>query len=69
MLHSFQDENEIVRVVGDVTTKKKYSHMDLLVMVDGVDYERGASVAGNRGYFLKVHTVYIYKSSNLIWFY
>ena len=23
-------------------------------MIDGVDYERGASVSGNRGYFLKV---------------
>ena len=28
--------------------------MDLLIMIDGVDYERGAAVAGGRGYFLKV---------------
>merc|ERR1712121_348155 len=47
------DENEIVRIVGDCSTKKKYSHIDLLYMIDGVDYERGANVAGNRGYFLK----------------
>ena len=26
-------------------------------MIDGVDYERGASVSGNRGYFLKVNFV------------
>ena len=34
--------------------KKKYSHIDLAVMVDGVDVDRGASVAGSRGYFMKV---------------
>jgi len=48
-----EEENEIVRIVGDCTVKKKYSHVDLLQMIDGVDYERGAVVAGNRGYFLK----------------
>lgn len=46
-------ENNIVRTVGDVSQRKKYSHFDLLVMIDGVDYERGANVSGNRGYFLK----------------
>ena len=49
-----QAENEIVRTVGDVSQRKKYSHFDLLIMIDGVDYERGANVSGNRGYFLKV---------------
>jgi len=48
-----EDENEIVRVNGDCSVRKKYSHVDLLQMIDGVDYERGAVVAGNRGYFLK----------------
>lgn len=48
-----EDENEVVRLVGDCETKKKYSHVDLLVMIDGVDYLRGANVAGNRGFFLK----------------
>jgi len=48
-----EEENEVVRIVGDCTVKKKYSHVDLLQMIDGVDYERGAVVAGNRGYFLK----------------
>lgn len=47
-----EEENDVVRIVGDCTTRKKYSHVDLLQMIDGVDYERGA-VAGNRGYFLK----------------
>lgn len=42
------------RTWGDSTIRKKYSHVDLAYMVDGVDTERGASVAGSRGYFLKV---------------
>jgi len=48
-----EDENEIVRTVGDCTVRKKMSHFDLLVMIDGVDYDRGANVSGGRGYFLK----------------
>jgi len=48
-----EEENEVVRIVGDCTVRKKYSHVDLLHMIDGVDYQRGAVVAGNRGYFLK----------------
>ena len=42
------------RTWGDCTTQKKYSHVDLVVMIDGFDGERGAIVAGSRGYFLKV---------------
>lgn len=34
--------------------RKKYSHVDLVVMVDGYEGEKGAVVAGSRGYFLKV---------------
>ena len=43
-----------MRTWGDSSVKKKYSHVDLAYMVDGVDTERGALVAGSRGYFLKV---------------
>eukprot|EP00112_Aurelia_sp_Birch-Aquarium-sp1_P006053 Seg1677.2 transcript_id=Seg1677.2/GoldUCD/mRNA.D3Y31 product="Serine-tRNA ligase cytoplasmic" protein_id=Seg1677.2/GoldUCD/D3Y31 len=53
VISSNEDENGIERIVGDCETKKKYSHVDLLVMIDGVDYERGSVVAGGRGYFLK----------------
>jgi seryl-tRNA synthetase len=49
-----QEDNGIIRTVGDCSVRKKYSHIDLAVMVDGVDVDRGASVAGSRGYFLKV---------------
>lgn len=49
-----QDENGVERIVGDCTTKKKYSHVDLVVMVDGHEGDRGAVTAGGRGYYLKV---------------
>lgn len=42
------------RVWGDCSCRKKYSHVDLVVMVDGYEGEKGAIVAGSRGYFLKV---------------
>lgn len=48
-----EDENGIVRTVGDTSVRKKYSHVDLITMIDGVDAEMGSVVAGGRGYFLK----------------
>ena len=41
---------------GDCEVKKRYSHVDLIHMIDGVDGDRGAVVSGSRGYFLKVCT-------------
>lgn len=41
------------RTWGDCGAQKKYSHVDLVVMVDGYEGEKGAVVAGSRGYFLK----------------
>jgi len=32
---------------------KQFSHVDLISMADIADLERGATVAGGRGYFLK----------------
>ena len=34
--------------------KKKYSHIDLLHMIDGVEMQKATVVAGNRCYYLKV---------------
>eukprot|EP00794_Sanderia_malayensis_P007508 gene7508-8341_t len=48
-----EDENGVIKHIGDCETRKKYSHVDLLVMIDGVDYEKGSIVSGGRGYFLK----------------
>jgi len=49
-----ESENPVVRRWGEISTERKtYNHVDLLHMVDGVEYERGVNVAGNRGYYLK----------------
>ncbi|XP_054263477.1 serine--tRNA ligase, cytoplasmic isoform X2 [Macrosteles quadrilineatus] len=48
-----EDENAVVCTFGDVSVRKKYSHVDLVHMVDGVEADAGAIVAGSRGYYLK----------------
>jgi len=52
-------DNKIETTSGDCSTKKKYSHVDLVVMVDGFDGEMGAVVSGSRGYFLKGPLVFL----------
>ncbi|XP_019401843.1 PREDICTED: serine--tRNA ligase, cytoplasmic [Crocodylus porosus] len=52
-------DNKVERIWGDCTTTKKYSHVDLVVMVDGYEGEKGAIVAGSRGYFLKGALVFL----------
>lgn len=54
-----EDENGIEKLHGDCETTKKYSHVDLLVMIDGVDDTRGSVVAGGRGYYLKGPAVFL----------
>lgn len=47
-------DNEIVAVWGKRRVEPNLRfHHELLYMIDGADYERGANVAGQRGYFLK----------------
>lgn len=54
-----EDENVVEKKFGDTETRKKYSHVDLIHMVDGVDAERGAVTAGGRGYYLKGSMVFL----------
>ncbi len=56
MFSSFlQDEdNRTERTFGDITQRKKYSHVDLIHMIGGMDAERGTVTAGGRGYYLMV---------------
>lgn len=54
-----EDENVTERTFGDCTVRKKYSHVDLIHMIDGMEAERGTVVAGNRGYFLKGAAVFL----------
>uniref|UniRef100_A0A3Q3A4I7 Serine--tRNA ligase, cytoplasmic n=1 Tax=Kryptolebias marmoratus TaxID=37003 RepID=A0A3Q3A4I7_KRYMA len=53
------EDNKVERTWGDCSVQKKYSHVDLVVMIDGFDGERGAVVAGSRGYFLKGPLVFL----------
>jgi len=45
-------DNRTERTWGDVEMKKKYSHVDLITMIGGVDTERGTVTSGGRGYYL-----------------
>jgi seryl-tRNA synthetase len=45
-------DNRTERTYGDIELKKKYSHVDLIHMIGGMDAERGTVTAGNRGYYL-----------------
>lgn len=54
-----EEENAIVRTYGESGVSKKYSHVDLITMVDGVEIEKGAVVAGGRGYYLKGPMVFL----------
>lgn len=54
-----EENNRVERSFGDVSSRKKYSHVDLIVMVDGFDGVRGTKVAGGRGYFLKGPMVFL----------
>jgi len=45
-------DNRTERTFGDITQRKKYSHVDLIHMIGGADLERGTVTAGGRGYYL-----------------
>ncbi|XP_004922460.1 serine--tRNA ligase, cytoplasmic [Bombyx mori] len=54
-----EDHNLVERTDGDCGFRKKYSHVDLICMIDGMDGERGSAVAGGRGYYLKGPAVFL----------
>lgn len=54
-----EEENEVERTYGDCSKKGKYSHVDLIVMIDGMNGEKGAVVSGGRGYFLTGAAVFL----------
>jgi seryl-tRNA synthetase len=62
MLHpdapKFKDEEHNRKIHPDIGTtgdanRKKYTHMDLIEMIDAVNFESGTVVSGNRCYYLK----------------
>lgn len=54
-----EENNVVVKTWGDTSCRKKYSHVDLITMIDGVDSERGAVTAGGRGYYLLSAAVFL----------
>lgn len=54
-----EDENRVERTYGDCEKRGKYSHVDLIVMIDGMNAEKGAVVSGGRGYFLTGAAVFL----------
>ena len=47
-----QAENAVEWTFGDCISLEKYSHVDLIRILEGVDVKRGAATAGGRGYQL-----------------
>merc|ERR1719367_1566003 len=45
-------DNRTERTYGDIEIRKKYSHVDLIHMIGGMDAERGTVTSGGRGYYL-----------------
>jgi len=45
-------DNRTERTYGDIEGRKKYSHVDLIHMIGGMDAERGTVTSGGRGYYL-----------------
>ncbi|CAH8593957.1 unnamed protein product [Schistosoma haematobium] len=54
-----EEDNLVIRTFGKSDFRKPLSHVDLVTMVDGFDGERGSTVAGGRGYFLKGPLVFL----------
>ena len=68
-LYRSQDEdadNRTERTHGDVEGRKKYSHVDLIHMIGGMDAERGTVTAGGRGYYLMVRLTFRKPTSAMI---
>jgi seryl-tRNA synthetase len=54
-----EDNNKVERTWGDCEKKGKYSHVDLIHMIDGMNGDKGAVVSGGRGYFLTGPAVFL----------
>merc|ERR1719471_947051 len=52
-------DNRTERTWGDVTERKKYSHVDLIHMIGGYDTERATGASGGRAYYLTGPAVFL----------
>lgn len=48
-----EDKNQVVRTWGEPRPEAKHNHVDLIHMLGIADTERGATVAGGRGFYLR----------------
>ena len=66
-IHTYtQENNRVERTFGDGATRKRYSHIDLLCMIDGVETQKATVVAGSRCYYLKVAKLFLLQIPLLI---
>lgn len=54
-----EEENRVERTFGDCEQRGRYSHVDLIHMIDGMNAEKGAVISGGRGYFLTGPAVFL----------
>lgn len=54
-----EEENRVERTWGDCEQRGRYSHVDLIHMIDGMNAEKGAVISGGRGYFLTGPAVFL----------
>lgn len=61
-----EDNNAVIRTWGNLELGKELtgenkmkSHVDLIVMIGGMDAERGSAIAGSRGYFITGPAVWL----------
>merc|ERR1712226_1793670 len=47
------EKDSLKKSMEHLYPNKPHNHVDLILMLDGVDLDRGAVVSGSRGYFLK----------------
>jgi len=53
------EKDSLKKSMEHLYPNKPHNHVDLILMLDGVDLDRGAVVSGSRGYFLKGPMVFL----------
>ena len=54
-----QDNNRVKRTFGDYAVRNKYSHIDLIHIIDSVVTQKATICADKRCYYLKVCALYM----------
>ena len=59
VISEVKEEESLKNSMENLYPDKPLNHVDLILMLDGVDLDRGAAVSGSRGYFLKGPIVFL----------